>query len=644
MKAFVLEKYGTPFREVLMPRPAPAPGQVLVRLAAAGINPADERSRTGEFKALFHPRLPDVAGGELSGEVVAVGDGVAGFAVGDSVFAYTGVEAMGAYAEFAVVDEAALARAPESISLVEAASLPVASLTAWRALVALGDLQSGQRVLIHGGSGGVGSIAIQLAKHLGATVVTTVSKKNADFVRELGADEVIDYRTEDFVAKLVDHSVDLVLDTLGGRTTARSLEVLRPGGMVVGLAGTPDPALAEQASAPLPVKLALAAMSAGLRRRARTLGVRYRFLFIEPDGQALARLAALVDGGVLKPVVDRVLPFGQTPEAMRQVLAGGARGKVLVSTRWDSVTSGSEAASVRESVDDPDDDCADLLSYRPASWSEVPNSHIVVDGDRLVYRDLGPVGGTPVVLLTHLGATLDEWDPAVVDALAADHHVVAVELPGIGGSAGVVPGTIKEMADKARAMIAALGLPLVDLFGFSLGGFIAQQVALDDPELVRRLVLTGTGPAGGHGIDRPAGPAYVYWDIVRGALHRTDAKEFLFFPRTPAGRAAARDYLTRIGDRIMDPDRPIALRSFHRQTAAIRRWGRAEPHDLSRIASPTLIANGDHDRMVPSGLSEDMHRRIPDSTLVFYPDSGHGGIFQYHNDFTEVLLAHIDRN
>ncbi|MDU0347579.1 NADP-dependent oxidoreductase, partial [Actinomyces sp. MRS3W] len=332
MQAFILEKYGKPFRRVSMPLPTPAAGQVLVRVVAAGINHADERSRTGEFKLLFRPELPGVAGGELSGEVVAVGEGVTRFAPGDAVIAYTGVVKMGAWAEFAVVDQDALAAAPRTMPLIDAAALPVVGLTAWRALVTLGKVQPGQRVLVHGGSGGVGSIAVQLAKHLGAAVVTTASKTNADFVRELGADEVIDYRSEDFVEKLAGNPVDLVLDTQGGRTTMRSLEVLRPGGLVVGIAGTPDPQMADQAGAPLPVKLALFGLSARLRRRARQLGVAYRFLFIEPDGQALTVLAGLVDDGVLKPVVGSVLPFDQTPEAVDRILTGGHRGKVLVTT------------------------------------------------------------------------------------------------------------------------------------------------------------------------------------------------------------------------------------------------------------------------------------------------------------------------
>lgn len=642
MQAFILKAYGDAYEAARIPQPVAGRGQVLVQVAAAGVNPADERSRKGEFKLLFHPRLPGVAGGELSGEVVAVGDGVSKHSVGDRVIAYTGVEAMGAYAEFAVVDEAAVAHAPTSVPLVDAASLPVAALTAWHALVTLGRLQPGQRVLVHGGSGAVGSITIQLAKHLGATVITTVSATGAAFVQQLGADQVIDYREEDFGGEFTENGVDLVLDTQGGKTTTRSLDVVRPGGLVVGIAGTPDPGLAEQAGAPLPVTLALRAMSAGLRHQARTRGVDYRFLFIEPDGETLAKLVALVDSGVLHPVVDRVLPFQQTLLAMEQVLAGGRRGKVLVSTRPEAVTTGSADERSTGVIDAAgDNDHISPPARRPTTWSETPNSTVTVNGDSLVYRDLGPLGETPVVVLTHLGATLDEWDPAVIDPLAAGHRVVALELPGVGGSGGVVLDTVQQMADTARAMIAALQLHHVDLFGFSLGGFIAQQIALDDPSLVRRLVLTGTGPAGGRGIDRPTGPAYVFWDMLRAALHRTDAKEFLFFPRTPAGKAAARDYLTRISQRVVDKDRPMAIGGFNRQIAAIRRWGRQQPQDLFRITAPTLIANGDHDRMVPTELSRDMHRRIPNSTLRIYPDAGHGGVFQNHHDFVELLLAHL---
>lgn len=639
MRTFVLEKYGKPFVEAFAPRPTPGPGQVLVRMVAAGINHADERSRAGEFKLLFSPELPVVAGGELSGEVVAVGEGVSRFAPGDAVIAYTGAIQMGAYAEFALVDDGALAHAPSTVSLVEAAALPVVGLTAWQALVTLGHVKPGQRVLIHGGSGGVGSVAIQLAKHLGAEVVTTASARNADFVRQLGADEVIDYASENFVERLEARPVDLVLDTQGGSTTEGSLEVLRRGGLVVGIAGTPEPSLAEQVGAPLPVKFALGLLSTKLRRRAKKLGVSYRFLFIEPDGKALEGLAELVDDGVIHPVVDRVLPFEKTLEALNQVLAGGARGKVLVSTRPDAVTTGATGAGT-ESFSTPEPETT--TPQRPMTWSETPTSHVDVAGNRLLYRDLGPLGDVPVVLLTHLGATLDEWDPAVVNALAAGHRVVALELAGVGGSGGEVPETIKEMADTARSMIAALGFEQVDLVGFSLGGFVAQQVALDAPVLVRRLALTGTGPAGGEGIAHTTGGAYVYADMLRGLLHRTDAKEFLFFPRDAAGKQAAKEYLARISERILDRDEPMSLRGFQRQINAISRWGRQAPQDLSQITTPTLIANGNHDRMVPSELSQDIHRRIPGSSLVIYPNSGHGGVFQHHEQFTRALLAHLD--
>lgn len=278
---------------------------------------------------------------------------------------------------------------------------------------------------------------------------------------------------------------------------------------------------------------------------------------------------------------------------------------------------------------------------RATTWSTAATQRILAAGESLVYRELGPDQGTPVVLLTHLAATLDEWDPAVVDALAQEHRVIAVGLPGTGGSTGKVAPTIKGMADAAVAFIEAMGLQQVDLFGFSLGGFVAQQVTLDHPELVRRLVLTGTGPAGGEGIDRPTGGAYVYADVLRGALARTDAKEFLFFHRDATGKRAAREYLARISARVMDRDEPMPLTGFHTQIEAIKKWGRAQPQDLSRITAPTLIANGDADKMVPSVLSEDLHRRIPGSTLEIYPNSGHGGVFQHQEAFTAALLKHL---
>ncbi|MCX5613596.1 MULTISPECIES: NADP-dependent oxidoreductase [unclassified Streptomyces] len=338
MKAFVLERYGSPLREVEMPVPVPAPHEVLVRMVASGVNHADERVRSGEFKAIFPFRLPKVMGGELSGEVVEAGSAVRDIAVGDHVYSYVDLAATGTFSEFVAADAATMAPVPRSVSLVEAAGLPVVALTAWQALVEMGKVKKGQTVLIHGGTGGVGSVAIQLAKHLGCTVATTVSTANIAAARELGADIVIDYRHDDLAQSLAGTPVDLVLDTQGGATLQASLGVLRPGSTVIGITGPPDPAFARRVGVNPVVRLAIQALSARTRRRARALGVTYRFLFITPDSAALRQVAGLVDDGVLRPIIDRVLPFDQTPRALDEALAGGTRGKVLVTTDPTAVT------------------------------------------------------------------------------------------------------------------------------------------------------------------------------------------------------------------------------------------------------------------------------------------------------------------
>ncbi|PPS90871.1 NADP-dependent oxidoreductase [Streptomyces sp. MH60] len=338
MKAFVLEKYGSPLRRVEMPVPLPAPHEVLVRMVASGVNHADERVRSGEFKAIFPFRLPKVMGGELSGEVVEAGSAVRDIAVGDHLYGYVDLEATGTFSEYVAVDAASMAPVPRSVSLVEAAGLPVVALTAWQALVEMGRVKKGQTVLIHGGTGGVGSHAIQLARHLGCTVATTVSTANIAAARELGADIVIDYRRDGLAQRLSGTPVDLVLDTQGGATLQASLGVVRPGGTVIGITGPPDPDFARRVGVNPVVRLAIRALSARTRRRARALGASYRFLFITPDSAALRQVAGLVDDGVLRPVVDRVLPFDQTPRALAEVLAGGTRGKVLVTTDATAVT------------------------------------------------------------------------------------------------------------------------------------------------------------------------------------------------------------------------------------------------------------------------------------------------------------------
>lgn len=626
MKAFVLQRYGSPLRQADVPEPVLGDHEVLVRMKAAGVNHGDERLRSGEFKQIFPFKLPMVVGSEFAGEVVATGSLAHQFEPGMEVFAYADLARMGAFAELIAIDEKYLASKPSTVTMTEAASLPVNGLTAWNALVEMGHLRAGQTVLIHGGSGGVGSVAVQLAKHLGATVATTASAANADLVRELGADIVIDYRTEDFAAKL--SGVDLVLDTQGGGILKKSLGVLRPGGTVIGITGPPDPDFAAQARVNPVVKAVIRALSSAIRRQARRLGVEYRFLFIQPNGDQLRTIAGLVDQGTIRPVVDRTLPFEQTTEALEALLSGGVRGKVLVST-----DSAAHRAAEGMRVDPRPQTLA-------PTWVTAPTKRIIAGGETMAYRELGASGGIPVVMLTHLAATLDNWDPRVIDALARNHHVIAVDLPGVGASSGTMAPAVKEMADAAVAFIEAMGFTEVDLVGFSLGGFIAQQIALDHTGLVRRLTLAGTGPAGGAGINRPTGAAYVYWDMVRGAAARTDSKEFLFFNRDKTGKNAAKEYLQRLDERVMDRDAPITVQAFRTQLKAIKAWGRAEPQDLSSVSAPTLIANGDNDRMVPSDLSEDLHRRIPGSKLVIYPNAGHGGIFQYWEQFTEALLEH----
>lgn len=336
MQAFTIDSYGSSLTATSLPAPEPGPGQIAVRTAAAGVNHADERTRTGEFKALFPLTLPATLGGEMSGTVSAVGDGVTQFSVGDEVYAYTGFARTGAFAETVVIDADAAAPKPSGVTMTEAAALPVGALTAWQALVDLAGVEAGQTVLVHGGAGGVGSLTIQLAKHLGATVATTASAKNAEFVRALGADIVIDHRSEDFVERLADQPVDVVVDTQGGDVLDDSLAVLRPGGIAIGLSGPPDVDFADEVGANFVVKNVLRVASAPVRRRARSHGVRYRFLFIHPDGAALRTIARLVDDGVLTANVGTVMPFEQTPAALERVVAGDGRGKVVVTTTPDS--------------------------------------------------------------------------------------------------------------------------------------------------------------------------------------------------------------------------------------------------------------------------------------------------------------------
>lgn len=272
-------------------------------------------------------------------------------------------------------------------------------------------------------------------------------------------------------------------------------------------------------------------------------------------------------------------------------------------------------------------------------FKDTPNRYVEAGGVRFAYRDLGPRTGTPVVMLNHLGATLDNFDPRVVDGLASKHRVVALDNRGVGGSSGSVPRDIAAMARDAVAFIRAMGLEQVDLLGFSMGGFVAQQIVLSEPKLVRRLILTGTGPAGGVGIDKVTGISVRA--MIKGALTFNDPKIYLFFTRTANGRRAGHEFLARLKERAADRDKPITLAAFGRQLTAIKRWALQAPQDLSVITQPTFVANGDDDRMVPTENSRDLARRIAGAKLAIYADAGHGGIFQYHRPFVSAALEFL---
>jgi pimeloyl-ACP methyl ester carboxylesterase len=273
------------------------------------------------------------------------------------------------------------------------------------------------------------------------------------------------------------------------------------------------------------------------------------------------------------------------------------------------------------------------------TWKTAPTHTIRVGGVQFAYRQLGPSAGVPVVFLTHLAAVLDNWDPRIVDGIAARHRVITFDNRGVGASSGSTPTTIEEMASDAVTFIRALGFDQVDLFGFSMGGMIAQVIAQQEPRLVRKMILAGTGPAGGDGIDKVTRISYL--DSARGLLTRRDPKQFLFFTRTPNGRAAAKEFLARLEERTNDRDKAISVRSFRAQLKAIHRWGQQQPADLASIYQPALVMNGESDKMVPTKNTVDLDRRLPNSQLVLYPDAGHGGVFQFHEDFVKRTLEFL---
>jgi pimeloyl-ACP methyl ester carboxylesterase len=266
----------------------------------------------------------------------------------------------------------------------------------------------------------------------------------------------------------------------------------------------------------------------------------------------------------------------------------------------------------------------------------VRTSFVDVGGLTFAYRDLGPEAGVPIICLNHLAAVLDNFDPRIIDGLAAKHRIITFNYRGVGASTGKTSVTVEEMAQDAIAFIRALGFEKVDLLGFSLGGFVAQAVALREPQLVRKLILTGTGPAGGVGIDKVTKISLI--DMLRGAVTFKDPKYYLFFTGSKSGREAARQFLKRLKERKEDRDKEITVPAFVAQLKAVNAWGKKAPQDLSRIPHPALIANGDQDKMVPTSNSVDLANRLPNAELVLYPDAGHGGIFQFHREFVTRAL------
>jgi pimeloyl-ACP methyl ester carboxylesterase len=275
------------------------------------------------------------------------------------------------------------------------------------------------------------------------------------------------------------------------------------------------------------------------------------------------------------------------------------------------------------------------------AYARTPTRTLTAGDVRFAYRKLGPQDGVPVVFLHHLGANLDDWDPRVIDGIAARHTVVTFDNRGVGGSGGSTADSVAEMARDAAAFIHALGFDTVDLVGFSLGGFVAQVIAQQEPQLVRRMVLAGTGPAGGQGFNKINRIAT--GDFVKAALTFRHPKRYLFFTQTPNGQQAARQFLARLKERTGDRDKKASLQTTRTHLKAIRAWGLQKPDDLSVIKQPVLVANGEEDRMIPSSNSADLARRLPDSELVLYPDAGHGGIFQYHEAFVRKALEFLEK-
>lgn len=333
MKAFIVDRYGKnqSLRAGEVPEPELREDEVLVQVHAAGVNQLDFKIRNGEFKLILPYRVPFVLGHDVAGVVIQVGSGVRQFKVGDEVYSRPDDFRIGTFAEFVAVKEDSVAIKPNTITMEEAASIPLVGLTVWQALVEKANLKKGQKVFIQAGSGGVGTFAIQLAKHLGASVATTTSAGNIAFVKRLGADVVIDYKKDDFEKVL--NGYDVVLNSQDAKTLKKSLSVLKPGGKLISISGPPDPAFAEQIKAPWVVKQVMRVLSFGIRNKAKRRDVSFSFLFMKASGSQLRQITPLIESGAIRPVVDKVFPFESTNDALAYVESGRAKGKVVIKIR-----------------------------------------------------------------------------------------------------------------------------------------------------------------------------------------------------------------------------------------------------------------------------------------------------------------------
>jgi NADPH:quinone reductase-like Zn-dependent oxidoreductase len=333
MKAFIVDRYqrNSALRLGEMPQPEVRDHDVLVAIHAASLNQLDAKIRDGEFKLILPYRLPLILGNDVAGVVVGVGSKVRGFKPGDEVYARPNQDRIGTFAELIAMNETDVALKPTNLTMEEAASIPLVGLTAWQVLIERAQLKKGQKVLIHAGSGGVGTFAIQLAKHIGATVATTTSTENVDLVRSLGADVVIDYKKEDFAKVL--NGYDVVLNSLGKDTLEKSLKVLKPGGKLISISGPPDMAFAKESGLSWLLQQVTRLLSFGIRSKARQHGVSYSFVFMRADGEQLSRITALLESGAVRQVVDRIFPFSATNEAMDYLAIGRAKGKVVIKVK-----------------------------------------------------------------------------------------------------------------------------------------------------------------------------------------------------------------------------------------------------------------------------------------------------------------------